>query len=203
VGDCFLQVATNECPIDRRSPDHWRFRNCDPLTACLLDPGAPPVLVQTLQAREIADSAYRWICYDRCHYSERMSICLLRETRWYVMNIYRRHARPDALVSAAASLCDFAELALPLLEQHKRLMPQRPAAGFADMESIKRRLEDRYPSLADRELEVCALTMSGFTAKSIARTLNISPATVMTYRRRAYAKLGISAAGALVPRMLS
>jgi DNA-binding CsgD family transcriptional regulator len=46
--------------------------------------------------------------------------------------------------------------------------------------------------LAAREREVCYRTLLGLTAEGIARDLSISASTVITYRRRAYEKLGIT-----------
>lgn len=49
-----------------------------------------------------------------------------------------------------------------------------------------------------RERQVGELVAAGRTTRAIARELGLSPATVATYVRRLYAKLGVQSRGALV-----
>ncbi|MFA6031500.1 MAG: LuxR C-terminal-related transcriptional regulator [Myxococcota bacterium] len=51
---------------------------------------------------------------------------------------------------------------------------------------IEHRLGSTFHSLTGRERAVCARTMVGMTAEAIGLDLGISPASVLTYRRRAY-----------------
>lgn len=51
--------------------------------------------------------------------------------------------------------------------------------------------------LSERERAVCLGILSGRKAEQIAADLDIAPSSVVTYRARAYAKLGISSRGAL------
>ncbi|WP_316858261.1 helix-turn-helix transcriptional regulator [uncultured Cohaesibacter sp.] len=52
-------------------------------------------------------------------------------------------------------------------------------------------------SLSDRERQVCLGILSGKKAELIAADMEVAPSTVVTYRRRAYEKLGISSRSAL------
>lgn len=63
-------------------------------------------------------------------------------------------------------------------------------------------LENRFPQLTKREREVCALTIVGNMTQKISEVLDLSLNTVVTYRRRAYDKLGVSYAYALVREMI-
>jgi DNA-binding CsgD family transcriptional regulator len=58
-----------------------------------------------------------------------------------------------------------------------------------------------YPAclavLSERERQICLGVLGGKKAELIAGDLGLSPATIVTYRRRAYAKLGISSRGDL------
>lgn len=47
-------------------------------------------------------------------------------------------------------------------------------------------------ALTDRERQVCAFAASGATADEIARSLGVSPETVRSHLRHAYAKLGVT-----------
>ena len=50
-----------------------------------------------------------------------------------------------------------------------------------------------FAALTGREKEVCQRILSGFSSEAIAAELGISLHSALTYRKRAYEKLGISA----------
>ncbi len=52
-------------------------------------------------------------------------------------------------------------------------------------------------SLSAREKEICEGMLRGLTADAIAWDLDVAPSTVLTYRKRAYEKLGINSKSAL------
>lgn len=52
-------------------------------------------------------------------------------------------------------------------------------------------------NLSDREREVCIGILSGKKAERIAADMEVAPSTVVTYRKRAYEKLGISSRASL------
>lgn len=58
--------------------------------------------------------------------------------------------------------------------------------------TLRRVLSQHEAGLTVREAEVCAAIVIGYRAEAIADLLGISPLTVATHRKRAYAKLGIS-----------
>ncbi|TAN74545.1 MAG: LuxR family transcriptional regulator, partial [Magnetospirillum sp.] len=68
-----------------------------------------------------------------------------------------------------------------------RIAPGRPPSR----DEVARLLADRAPTLAPRELEVCSGIVTGYTTEAIALNLGIAQNSVATYRKRAYAKLGI------------
>lgn len=57
---------------------------------------------------------------------------------------------------------------------------------------FRHRLAALERGLTQRELDVCARTLIGLTAEGIALDLNIKKTSVLTYRKRAYARLGVS-----------
>ncbi len=57
--------------------------------------------------------------------------------------------------------------------------------------NIERALQRTAPQLSAREREVCARIACGIGADGIASDLGIATSTVMTLRKRAYAKLAI------------
>jgi DNA-binding CsgD family transcriptional regulator len=102
-------------------------------------------------------------------------------------------ARDDEAFEATAVVSDlvgFASLVLPLVQLHIRLTETdtSPAACASGMEQ---RLAGMFPELTSRERQVCARSIIGMTAEGIALDLGIKQTSVLTYRRRAYARLNI------------
>ena len=69
-------------------------------------------------------------------------------------------------------------------------------------EVLTRRLRQVMPHLTRRELDVCVGIMQGKSSEAIALALGISVNTVLTYRKRAYARLGISSHNELMRLVL-
>lgn len=87
-------------------------------------------------------------------------------------------------------------VALSLVRRHAAMAGGRlegTGAGTANrQQTIFRLLAEHEPGLTRREAEVCAAIVMGYRAEAIAGRLGISPNTVTTHRKRAYAKLRIS-----------
>lgn len=102
-----------------------------------------------------------------------------------VLSFYRRRAGDHAL----QRLAGLANLGLTALA---RSVPDM--AGAASIGRIDARIAAVYPQLTRRERQVCVRTLAGWSARAIAATLGIGPASVLTYRQRAYRRLGFSCA---------
>jgi DNA-binding NarL/FixJ family response regulator len=79
---------------------------------------------------------------------------------------------------------------------HKYVSPQLAERLAADLTAGAR--EVRHEVLSDREYEVLCLLGSGRTVKEIARSLQLSPKTVSTYRTRVLEKMHASTNADLV-----
>lgn len=97
-------------------------------------------------------------------------------SRRMMVNFYHGEAgapKPDeALLSLIARL---------VLNHHESHLPAGYPACLA--------------ALSERERQICLGVLGGKKAEMIAGELGLSPATIVTYRRRAYGKLGISSRG--------
>jgi DNA-binding CsgD family transcriptional regulator len=69
-------------------------------------------------------------------------------------------------------------------------------------EQIAGRLGRHYPRLTDRERIVCGYTLAGYTAEGISLILGVGVSTIVTYRRRAYSRLGVCNANQLIAPLL-
>ena len=94
-----------------------------------------------------------------------------------------------------------AELLTALLLQHSS---RRPAerSGLEAAHIFSDKLKADYPDLTNRERAVCSLIAVGMTSTGIALSLGITVNTVLTFRRRAYARLNITSHGELLRLVL-
>lgn len=149
-------------------------------------------------ASDITDSIYRDHCYGSVGLDHRLSIAHQHREQIYRLNFYcaRGRAFDD---DAASGILGSAELLMALIRRHdaeSKLLPDLASETFAE------RLGALAPGLRGRELEVTALIASGFSSRDIALEIGISINTVLTYRKRAYARLGISTQNDLMQLLL-
>jgi len=85
-----------------------------------------------------------------------------------------------------------------------RTLQELPRVGEPTALAIETHVrEDQImPHLARRELDVCVGIMQGKSSEAIALALGISVNTVRTYRKRAYARLGITSHNELMRLVL-
>ncbi len=173
-----------------------RFHRLDPANRALaVDRG---FAVRRVAAAEIADRDYRAQCWDEPRFVEKLAIGRRHPAGWCVVNLYRRRATGRFGDADVTRLAAVGRLLLPLLRKHAGLagVVPEPLAG------LERRLAALAAGLTPRELAVCARTAAGQTAEAIALDLGIRPTSVVTYRRRAYGRLGITSGYQLLGRLL-
>lgn len=176
--------------------DH--YHRIDPLAwmAATAKEGAPTRFGRIVAA-DISDATYRRECYEMPGFFERLSFARRRGSRNFVLNFYRSRDRRAVPEGALEPLT---EIVFPLLKKHAELCE-------ADIDlpltrRVERRLAINYPLLTGREREVCARTLIGMTAEAIGLDLDIGETTVLTYRRRAYARYRLSTAHEMVGKIL-
>lgn len=147
-----------------------------------------PVVVRKAAA-EIADPAYRAACYERAGIRERISIYRAGAPA-FIANGYRTVDDPAFTPAEMERIEQHAGLLMAALERHEHV---RAAAGqMQDEAALMQALMALRYGLSTREAEVSAAMMLGETQAEIAARKQLSPDSVVTYRRRAYGKLGIA-----------
>ena len=139
--------------------------------------GSQQVLVHW-NARDIP-SAHRERIYSRHGLRERLSLVCQDQGAWLAVNLYRLEEQApfsDQDIDAVGSACP---LILSSVLRHLAL------TGDAGP------LNTALGALPLRERQVCERMLKGWTHEGISADLGISPATVKTYRDRAFDKLGI------------
>uniref|UniRef100_A0A9E8A1J5 LuxR C-terminal-related transcriptional regulator n=1 Tax=Bosea sp. NBC_00436 TaxID=2969620 RepID=A0A9E8A1J5_9HYPH len=172
---------------------HWR---ADPANAIPLDDGdGADCWGVRMKAGDIESSAYRSECYLSVGLSERFSLLQRREAGTMRLSIYRR--RKESFSEAEIdNLVESAPLLMAALWRHYEVT--KPAGGRGAARDFHARLEKAAPELSKRERDVCALVAAGLTSEGIALELGVGINTVLTYRKRAYARLGISSQNELM-----
>lgn len=164
----------------------------DPVLKPHLPGSGPPgdAVERYVLSAEGYDEPYRGRFFAAADLTGKMSLIAHRGDRVVYVNFYFRGNHPDGPPDL-----DGAVLA-ELLHKHDALTGGWFGAGTgrARMEAY---LAERFPALSPREVQVCARIACGLPAAAIAADLAVREETVATFRKRAYAKLGIASRGEL------
>ena len=150
-------------------------------------PGVPIVIRR--RASDIADPAYRAACYDHAGIAERISI-LSPGRPCFAVNGYRTSGNSPFSTHDVDRLEVHAGLLIAALRQH--LSAEQAVGPVGDETALAGRLATLECGLSTREAEIVAALMLGETQDAIAAAKQLSATTVITYRRRAYGKLGVA-----------
>lgn len=173
-----------------------RFHRNDPVAATRRStpPGSGFRLRVPVEAIALGD--YRRLCFERPRFAEKICFGWRRADHSLVVSFYQRRTdiEPDL-----AQLGALAQIALTGLTR----LSGRADRGPRFVQEVERRLSASHGVLTAREREVCARTLVGRTAREIGAELGIGPGTVLTYRQRAYQKLGMSRASDLLAAIMN
>lgn len=132
-----------------------------------------------LHALELAPEHRRRV-FQRHGLSERLSLsCEDADGALLAVNLYRHESQATFSDLERDTLQSLGPLLLSCVVRHLALRPQAAPAVAA------------FTSLTKREREVCERLLRGWTHDGIAADLQLAPATVKTYRDRAFERLGI------------
>jgi DNA-binding CsgD family transcriptional regulator len=147
------------------------------------------VAILRIRPDDIASSAFRRQFYDDRGIVERLSIIQRGRDAWRVLSVARHRSDGYFSDEEVGVILGLACLALPMLPLN-RGSPIRPRKlGVSQLEE---RFADRYPDLTLRQRQVCARAAVGMTVEATALDLGIAKTSVLTYRQRAYQRLGVT-----------
>lgn len=161
-----------------------RFHASDPLLLNQLG-GKAAGFSKRVRAADIPRGEYRELCFDQPGFLDKVSFGWQEPGRLIVLSFYRGL---NAHGESASELWGLGQVAMAALSLHAKnasavLQPAAPAdAG----QVLLSRLERSFPQLTVRERQIVAMSLLGDSAAEIGKTLSIKPATVLTYRLRAY-----------------
>lgn len=188
--------------------DALRYHHCEPhiaemlpaysMTYKRLDPigdlyAAAPrrgdIAVQRVRPFDIGSAEFRRRFFDEPGIIERISLVERGANGWRGLNVARH--RSDGLFSEREldALAGLARLALPMLP-HVR--PSASIAALLTTAQLEERFARRWPTLTRRECQVCARAAIGLSVEATAIELGIAKTSVVTFRQRAYRRLGVT-----------
>jgi DNA-binding CsgD family transcriptional regulator len=187
-----LAVNRGAKPIARTIADKYlkHYWHHDPANLICSGNAAPCYeLAVRVYCNDIDHEAYRSDCYSSVDLVDRLSIIRRRSDETIRLNLYRSAERGRFSAGEIGAVLENADLMFALLAKHDA---QQPSGESDKLEVGARRLEQFAPRLTARERDVCLGIMQGRSSEAIAIALGISINTVLTYRKRAYTRLGIS-----------
>lgn len=178
---------------DRRARHYAeRFYHHDPVVHARQRTAAGRGFVACVRATEIGLRDYRAICFEQPRFADKLCFGWRGAGRAIVLSFYRRR---DS--EGTAALTALANVGLTALARQAV-----PASETSLVERLETRIARAFPVLTLRERQVAARTVAGWTAERTADALDIRPSSVLTYRQRAYQRLGFSGAADFLPAIL-
>ena len=163
-----------------------RFADHDPARRL---PAQGEVVTTCIDTAELTDPGHRALLEETGFDCRVVSVFPAPHGGWYSLNVPRPAGAgiPDAVLDRFSRTVP---VYASLISRHLH------AGGVAS------RLAALCPALTPREMSVCEAMLRGQSAAQAGAALGIRASSVQTYRKRAYAKLGISTLTGLFQRLL-
>lgn len=145
----------------------------------------------------IVDLSFRTKLYDDVDIQEKFSLVARVNQGIIYVNLYRAVADGSFQPNESSALRQLSAVCISAVRKHLALMPPRTVGANSQsdrLQRIQRRLltSPRSRCLTPREAQICAHIVLGYSTCAIAGILGLAESTVGTFRKRAYARLGIS-----------
>lgn len=148
---------------------------------------------------DIPDEAYRRHLFIDAGLAGKLAAVSLRDGIAFYINLYYTDLRSARFLGGVAHFRETGRLLLELFRKHYVLRGSvwsSPSGKYL----AERYVANHLPRLSAREIQVCARILCGYSTDAIGDDLAVSRTTVKTFRRRAYAKLGICTQNELFAR---
>ena len=152
---------------------------------------AAPIVLPTFARRMYSDS-YRKLFFEDSDIVDKFASALWFENTCFYVNFYRISRQGSFSRAQIERLRRIAPTISAAVARH--FEPSAPAQvadaprGLPELFATS----DALSGLTTREKEVCVRILSGYSSEAISADLGISIHSTLTYRKRAYDKLGIS-----------
>ena len=160
----------------------------------LTHPVQSGVALRHLRRDALTDEHYREACFARAGLLERLTVAVADTGQLVLLNLYRLDASGPFAAREIAAVADLSRFLAALAIRHVGTLGMllRSRDRGDRIAALAARLHALDDSLTARERDVLSRVMLGMTSEGIALDLGIGLNTVLTYRKRAYARLGVS-----------
>ena len=189
---CLLDVGNIPTGRDLGIAYSEHFHRADPNRDAVFEGQAQsaPIVLPTF-ARRMYSDGYRKIFFDDSDIVDKFATAIWTGDTCFYVNFYRITAQGRFSRDQVARLTAVAPAVSAAVARHF----QNDAAPDSDpMDRLKTLFDTAAPFavLTGREKQVCLHILSGLSSEAIAAELGIGLHSALTYRKRAYDKLGIS-----------
>ena len=197
-GARFVFGAAPEAPaLLQRSTSQYvsQFAARDPArTSALqagLEHGTSHVVATSVPVRELADHDHRRML-ENVSILERIALYVPTATdQWVGLHMMRDRSHGPVSDLEFQQLQHLAPVYAAFVKRHIASLDESAAPRDQDAQ-IRHGLRRLCPALSPRELEVCVLMLTSHSASEIGVAMQVGVASVHTYRKRAYQKLGVN-----------
>lgn len=169
---------------------YWRF---DPAVSRALA-HSPRMLYEIFRqhGHDILHPEYRAYCYESHDILERVSIFDRTGRIPVMLNLYRCKASGHFSPTGVRRLEQNGGVLGALVAKHAEITGAfQRSASPVNFGMVAKVLREAGLRLSAQEIEICASLLTGLSYKEIAQRRLLKVSSVITYRKRAYAKLGI------------
>lgn len=189
--DTSLQYFHGEPGLVELFPTYrkWYLRRDPVCDAYRAAPECSNVVLQRIRPDDIDSPGFRRRFFEDAGIVERVSIIQRGPDSWRAINVARHATEGCFSDEEISSLIGLACLVLPMLPLNRQ---RKETSLPLTAEELEQRFAQRYRSLTQRERQVCARAAVGMSVEQTALDLGIAKTSVLTYRQRAYQRLGVA-----------
>ena len=166
------------------------FHLADPnREAIFRERSAPSPIVLPSFSRRMYSESYRKIFFEHAGIVDKIAIAVWVGSTCFYVNFYRTAAQGRFSNEEAGRLSSVAPVVGAMVARHCQ---EDVAADPLQKLQTLFAVSAPFANLTRREKDVCLRILSGYSSEAISADLGISRHSTLTYRKRAYDKLGIS-----------
>lgn len=175
--------------LGRVNPNYEaKFTSYDPNTHLMSPLDEADVFLSRCTEADIKDISFKRACWNQPGVIDRYSFLKGEGKEWVSMSLFREKASGYFSDRELTALDEMWQISSVAAEKHVAILSQhRPELFWV---RIERKINE-CSELSLREREVCRQIVRGRSVEEIAKILTIGESSVITFRRRAYAKLNV------------
>ena len=203
AASCLLDAGNIPTGSDLGAAYAGQFHESDPNRDALFEgEGSAPIMLPSFAPR-MYGARYRKIFFNDSDIVDKCATAIWVDDTCFYVNFYRITSQGRFGDAERARLQAIAPAIGASVARHfQRVATATPDQSLAGLFATRAPLS----ALTPREQEVCRRILLGFSSEAISQSLGISLHSTLTYRKRAYERLGISAQNelfAIVLRLLT